>query len=162
MKALHLKFPPRPFMELPPKANGRLGFHESAILLLRQGMVAGTTLPLFPAPPACPASPYWRPSKTTDTGTRSENKLYLYSSPVKGVGGKNIPINFPRPPLTFIERLISFATAIAWQNENLEKDFKLKSLAGFSPGSLFLKKILLNSTPVPPILQLISLPKPDK
>jgi hypothetical protein len=30
-------------MELPPKANGRPGFHESAILLLRQGMAAGTT-----------------------------------------------------------------------------------------------------------------------
>jgi hypothetical protein len=30
-------------MELPPKANGRPGFHESTILLLRQGMVAGTT-----------------------------------------------------------------------------------------------------------------------
>jgi hypothetical protein len=51
--------------------------------------------------------------ETTDTGTRSENKLYLNSSPVKGVDGKNIPINFPRPPLTFIERLISFATAVA-------------------------------------------------
>jgi len=37
-------------MELPPKANGRPGFHESAILLLRQGMVAGTTFAAIPCP----------------------------------------------------------------------------------------------------------------
>jgi hypothetical protein len=35
-------------MELPAKANGRPGFHESTILLLRQGMVAGTTFAAIP------------------------------------------------------------------------------------------------------------------
>jgi hypothetical protein len=34
----------------PQKANGRPGFHESAILLLRQGMVAGTTFAAIPCP----------------------------------------------------------------------------------------------------------------
>jgi hypothetical protein len=34
--------------ELPMKRNGRPGFHESAILLLRQGIVAGTTLAVIP------------------------------------------------------------------------------------------------------------------
>ena len=33
---------------LPIKRNGRPGFHESAILLLRQGIVAGTTLAVIP------------------------------------------------------------------------------------------------------------------
>jgi hypothetical protein len=33
---------------LPPKANGRPGFHESAILLLRQGVISGTTLAAIP------------------------------------------------------------------------------------------------------------------
>jgi hypothetical protein len=37
-------------MEFPPKANGRPGFRESAILLLRQGMVAGTTFAAIPCP----------------------------------------------------------------------------------------------------------------
>ena len=35
-------------MKLPPKGNGRPGFHESAILLLRQVMVAGTALAAIP------------------------------------------------------------------------------------------------------------------
>jgi hypothetical protein len=34
--------------ELTIKRNGRPGFHESAILLLRQGIVAGTTLAVIP------------------------------------------------------------------------------------------------------------------
>jgi hypothetical protein len=44
-KSLRSKYP---FIKLPPKGNGRPGFHESAILLLRQGMVAGTTLTAIP------------------------------------------------------------------------------------------------------------------
>jgi hypothetical protein len=50
MKALHLKSSPKTIYGIAPKANGRPGFHESAILLLRQGMVAGTTFAALPCP----------------------------------------------------------------------------------------------------------------
>jgi len=59
-------------MELPPKANGRPGFHESAILLLRQGMVAGTTLPLFPAP--LPAMPRHISDKTLENNRQKSKE----------------------------------------------------------------------------------------
>ena len=57
-KSIRSKYP---FKKLPPKANGRLGFHESAILLLRQDMVAGNhpcrySLPCL----VCFALPYFR------------------------------------------------------------------------------------------------------
>jgi hypothetical protein len=71
MKALHLKSCPktisRPFIELPTKENGRPGFHESAILLPRQGK-AGTTLPSCLAPSGLPCLALFqaRPWKTTN------------------------------------------------------------------------------------------------
>jgi hypothetical protein len=54
-------------MELPPKENGRPGFHESAILLPRQGK-AGTTLPSCLAPSGLPCLALFqaRPWKTTN------------------------------------------------------------------------------------------------
>jgi hypothetical protein len=45
---------------LPQTANGRPGFHEPTILLLRQDMAAGTLLPVFSAPPCLPCLPYFR------------------------------------------------------------------------------------------------------
>jgi hypothetical protein len=72
-------------MELPPKANGRPGFRESTILLLRQGMVAGTTLPLFPASHCLPCLALFqaRPWKTTDKKAENEYNISQDSSPVK-------------------------------------------------------------------------------
>jgi hypothetical protein len=73
-------------MELPPKANGRSGFHESAILLLWQDMVAGTTLPLFPAPAClpCPAIFQARPWKTTNKGAKIKYTISQNSCLVNG------------------------------------------------------------------------------
>ena len=52
--------------------------------------------------------------------------------------------------LTFIDKLISFAMAVAWQSENLEKGFESKSLPGVTPGGVSPRKILLNFHPLPP------------
>jgi hypothetical protein len=70
-----------PSFEIPPqdllwnqKANGRPGFHESAILLLRQGMVAGTNLPLFPAP--LPALPRHISDKTLENDRKGNKEWF--------------------------------------------------------------------------------------
>ena len=64
---------------LPIKRNGRPGFHESAILLLRQGIVAGTTLAVIPCL-FLSAMPCILSDKTLENNRhwrREVNKIYL-------------------------------------------------------------------------------------
>jgi hypothetical protein len=51
-------------MDLPTKGNGRPGFHGSAILLLQQGMEAGTSLAVRPCLSFLPCLIQARPWKT--------------------------------------------------------------------------------------------------
>jgi hypothetical protein len=76
------------------KANGRPGFHESTILLLRQGMAAGTPLPVFSAPRCLPCLALFqaRPWKTADKQAKSKNNVSQDSSAVKA-WMKKIPLN---------------------------------------------------------------------
>ena len=68
-------------------------FTSRPFFLLRQGMVAGTTLPLFPASSylPCPAIFQTRPWKTTDREAKSDNNISQNSCPVKGGDGKKSP-----------------------------------------------------------------------
>ncbi len=74
-KSLRSKYP---FIKLPPKANGRLGFHESAILLLRQDMATGNHPCRYSLPNlVCPALHYF----SQDLGkqqTKKQGVVVLY------------------------------------------------------------------------------------
>ena len=86
----------------PPKGNGRPGFHESAIPLLRQGMVAGTTLAALPCPvlSALPRIISDETSENNRQGNRECVKFILKRMLCQGPDEKN-SLKFPRRPLTF-------------------------------------------------------------
>jgi hypothetical protein len=63
----------------PPKGNGRPGFHESTIRLLRQGMVAGTTFAAIPCS-LLSAMPHHISGKTLENN-RQRSKEYKYNTP---------------------------------------------------------------------------------
>jgi hypothetical protein len=73
METLNLQSSPETSYGIAPKANGRPGFHESTILLHRQGMVAGTTFAAIPCP-ILPALPRHISDKTLENSRQGSKE----------------------------------------------------------------------------------------